>query len=125
MSGFGDIVQKAVYLGIGLASYASEQAGSKLSELKSQAQKLADELVEKGEMSADEARRFVDDMVRRSQQGSEPTVEPSATSQPRSIEIQSDDEETASSNAQSANVDALRQQMETLKAELERLKRQG
>jgi polyhydroxyalkanoate synthesis regulator phasin len=68
MPGFGDILQKAVYLGVGLASYAGEKAGSKLTELRTEAQKLADELVKRGEMSTEEARRFVDDMVQQAQQ---------------------------------------------------------
>ena len=73
MPGFGDILQKAVYLGVGLASYAGEKAGSKLTELRTEAQKLADELVKRGEMSTEEARRFVDDMVQQAQQ--QPPVE--------------------------------------------------
>ncbi len=52
----GDIVQKALYLGIGLASYAGEN----FHELQEQAQKLADDMVERGKMNAEEARRYVD-----------------------------------------------------------------
>ena len=63
MSGFSDLFQKAVYLGVGLASYAGEKAGTKLTELRAQAQKLADELVARGEMTTEEARRMVDDLV--------------------------------------------------------------
>ena len=48
MPGFGDFVQKAFYLGVGLASYAGEKAGGKWGELRSQVQKLADEMVAKG-----------------------------------------------------------------------------
>jgi polyhydroxyalkanoate synthesis regulator phasin len=48
MAGLGDIVQKAFYLGIGLAAAAGEQAGEKMSVLRVQAQKLADEMVAKG-----------------------------------------------------------------------------
>ena len=59
MSGFSDLFQKAVYLGVGLASYAGEKAGTKLTELRAQAQKLADELVARGEMTTEEARRMV------------------------------------------------------------------
>jgi polyhydroxyalkanoate synthesis regulator phasin len=68
MPGFGDMMQKAFYLGVGLASYASEQASGRFSELQERAQKLADELVARGEMTAEEARRFVDDVM---QQGKE------------------------------------------------------
>lgn len=48
MPGFGDLVQKAVYLGVGLASYAGEKASKTLAELRTDAQKLADELVKRG-----------------------------------------------------------------------------
>jgi polyhydroxyalkanoate synthesis regulator phasin len=116
MAGIGDIVQKAFYLGVGLAATAGEKA----SELRVQAQKLAEEMVAKGEMNADEARRFVDDMVKKAQQ---PQVEQQPTSntskQPRQIEILSEEEETAKGDA----VDAMRQQVEALQEELRRLKR--
>lgn len=68
MPGFGDMMQKAFYLGVGLASYASEQASGRFGELQERAQKLADELVARGEMTAEEARRFVDEVM---QQGKE------------------------------------------------------
>jgi hypothetical protein len=37
MPGFGDLVQKAFYLGVGIASYAGEKAGTTFTELRSQA----------------------------------------------------------------------------------------
>ncbi|MFN9647939.1 MAG: phasin-related domain-containing protein, partial [Pseudanabaena sp.] len=64
MNPFGGIVQKAFYLGLGLATVAGEKAGETLNELRTQASKLADELVEKGEMTTEEARKFVDDLVK-------------------------------------------------------------
>ncbi len=127
MAGFGDIVQKAFYLGVGLAASAGERAGGKLTELRSQAQKLADEMVAKGEMTTDEARRFVDDMMKQAQQA---PVEPSSSTQagePRRIEILSEDEEPKSAAAPNAapnnDVDAMRQQVQALQDELRRLKR--
>ncbi|HEY9876664.1 MAG TPA: hypothetical protein V6D12_24785 [Candidatus Obscuribacterales bacterium] len=121
MAGFGDIVQKAFYLGVGLAASAGEKAGEKLTGLRSQAQKLADEMVAKGEMTAEEARKFVDDMMKQAQQ---PTVEQTtsnAAAEPRRIEILSEDEEPAKTEVK--NVDAMRQQVEALQEELRRLKR--
>jgi polyhydroxyalkanoate synthesis regulator phasin len=119
--GLGDLVQKAVYLGIGVASYAGEKATEKLSELRSQVQTLADEMVERGEMTSEEARRFVDDMVNKAQQ---PSVEsPSSTqpTEPRRIEIVTDDDEPAS--AAPTDVDQMRQQVLDLQEELRRLRR--
>lgn len=124
MAGFGNIVQKAVYLGIGLAAYAGEKAGGRLTELRAQVQKLADEMVERGEMTAEEGRRFVEEMVSRAQQPSPEsgaTVENTTPAEPRRIEILSDDEEPTST---SPNADDLRKQVQSLQEELRRLNRQ-
>lgn len=130
MPGFGDIIQKAVYLGVGLAAYAGEKAGSKLSELRSQVQKLADEMVERGEMTTDEARRFVEDMMKQAQNPSSTINNPQekTSSQPRQIEILEDTEGESSKSQKSSsvgnqNVDNLRQQVLDLQEELRRLQR--
>jgi polyhydroxyalkanoate synthesis regulator phasin len=123
----GNLVQKAVYLGIGVASYAGEKAGEKLTEVRSQAQKLADEMVARGEMTTDEARRFVDDMIHKAQSG---TVSPGAepAQEPRKIEIL--DEEEAIVHPPTTEVDPaidpvaeMRRQVAELQEELRRLKR--
>nr|AEU11001.1 hypothetical protein [Nostoc sp. 152] len=125
MPGFGDIVQKAFYLGVGLASYAGEKAGGKLAEVRSQAQKLADEMVAKGEMTTDEARRFVEDMMKQVQQpqGSGEASETTPASEPRRIEILEEDEEPTVKEAAPENVDQLRQQVLDLQEELKKLQR--
>ncbi|WP_138500142.1 phasin family protein [Nostoc sp. PA-18-2419] len=125
MPGFGDIVQKAFYLGVGLASYAGEKAGGKLAELRSQVQKLADEMVAKGEMNTEEARRFVEDMMRQAQQPqpSSGTPEKTPPSEPRRIEILEEDEESTVKEASTENVDELRDQVLELQEELKRLQR--
>jgi len=125
MPGFGDILQKAVYLGVGLASYAGEKAGSKLTELRTEAQKLADELVKRGEMSTEEARRFVDDMVQQAQQ-QQPveSADHKKPAEPRRIEIVSEEEEVSPKDAKEVGgVDKLREQVQNLQDELRRLKR--
>lgn len=123
MAGFGDLVQKAFYLGVGVASYAAEKAGSTLGELRSQAQKLADEMVARGELTADEAKRMVDDMVSRAQQQSPPASTDARPPEPRRIEILEDDEPPKSEPSPEA-VDSLRQQVIQLQEELRRLKRE-
>jgi len=40
MANLGDLVKKAVYLGVGIATYAAEKAEVNLQELRNQAQKL-------------------------------------------------------------------------------------
>ncbi|BAY13568.1 phasin family protein [Calothrix sp. NIES-2098] len=127
MPGFGDIVQKAFYLGVGLASYAGEKAGGKLAELRSQVQKLADEMVAKGEMTTDEARRFVEDMMKQAQQppSSDAATEKTPPAEPRRIEILEDDEEPTVKDSPTAtdDVDGLRAQVLELQEELKRLQR--
>lgn len=135
MAGFGDLVQKAFYLGVGLASYASEKAGSTLAELRVQVQKLADEMVARGEISAEEARRMVEEMMTRAQQPAE--TEPEKPTEPRRIEILTDDEQPTQSTSQPTvepstdsgqapsqpTADDLRRQVAKLQEELRRLKR--
>lgn len=127
MPGFGNLVQKAFYLGVGLASYATERAGGTLAELRVQAQKLADELVERGELTTEEARKMVDDMVQQAQQQTvNPSPSPtSPTPEPRRIEII--DEETpaptTTKKAETNNVEELRKQVQAMQDELRRLKR--
>ncbi|MEA5514586.1 phasin family protein [Nodularia sp. UHCC 0506] len=126
MPGFGDIVQKAFYLGVGLASYASEKAGGKLGELRSQVQKLADEMVAKGEMNTEEARRFVEDMMKQAQQPpkSSETPDKSPTSEPRRIEILEEDEAgSVKDSSADNNVDNLREQVLKLQEELKNLQK--
>ena len=128
MPGFGDIVQKAFYLGVGLAAYAGEKAGGRLADLRPQAQKLADELVAKGEMNTEEAKRFVEDLLRQAQaqQATSESGAEKTSSEPRRIEILSEDEEPAKSEPkqpQTQDVDKLRQQVLGLQEELQRLKR--
>jgi polyhydroxyalkanoate synthesis regulator phasin len=123
--GLGDLVQKAVYLGVGLASLASEKATEKLAELRVQAQKLADEMVERGEMTTEEARRFVDDMINKAQNAD--TVESSSSqpTEPRRIEILEEDEPVQSTTAEAPgnDVEEMRRRVRELQEELKRLKK--
>ncbi|MFH7030863.1 MAG: phasin family protein [Heteroscytonema crispum UTEX LB 1556] len=128
MPGFGDILKKAVYLGVGLASYAGEKAGATLTELRSQVQKLADDAVSRGEMTTEEARRFVEDMMKQAQQqpASEATVEEKKPpAEPRRIEILEEDEFPTAKvdSTKDDNVDELRKQVLDLQDELKRLQR--
>lgn len=117
--GLGDIVQKAMYLGVGLASLAGEKATEKLAELRSQAQKLADEMVARGEMNTEEARRFVDEMVNKAQNPPVESSTPKPTTEPRKIEILDEDESAA---PDSKNVDEMRRRVEELQEELKDLR---
>ncbi len=124
MPGFGDIAKRAFYLGVGLAAYAGEKAGGTLAELRSQAQKLADEMVAKGEMNAEEARRFVEDMMKQAQSGaSDASGETTSRTEPRRIEILSDDEEPTAKDSPPEDVDRLRDQVKRMQDELRRLQR--
>jgi polyhydroxyalkanoate synthesis regulator phasin len=114
----GDIVQKAFYLGVGIANYAAEKAGDTLQELRIQAQKLADEMVTRGEMTTEEARKYVDDLVQQAQV--KPTSDKSSQ-EPRVIEILSEEEDSSQKDPE--NLEPLRKQVEFLQDELRRLKR--
>ncbi len=132
MPGFGDLVQKAFYLGVGAASYAAEKAGTTLSELRVQAQKIADEMVARGEMTAEDAKRMVDEMVTRAQATDLSQPASSQPAAPRQIEILTDDEPTvppspappSSASPPTGAAEDLRQQVAKLQEELQRLKRQ-
>jgi polyhydroxyalkanoate synthesis regulator phasin len=118
MADLKDVVQKALYLGVGFAAYASEKASRKLLEFQAQAQKLADEMVSRGAMSAEEARRWVEDLTH--QASTPPSSNTSPTSsEPRRIEILIEDDDSGKANAE--EVEKLRQQMLKLQAELHRL----
>ncbi|AGF53361.1 slr0455 [Synechocystis sp. PCC 6803] len=126
-----DLVQKAVYLGVGIASYAAETANSNIKELGNHAQKLVDTLVERGEMNAEEARRYVDELIREAQ-GEAIAHGEGENKQPRRIEIITDEEEAnpdplaqkTPAQSQTEDVEALRRQVAALQAELQRLNRQ-
>ncbi|WP_088893738.1 phasin family protein [Leptolyngbya ohadii] len=133
-NGLGNLVQKAFYLGVGAASLAAEKASGKLVELRVQAQKLADEMVARGEITTEDAKRMVDDMISRAQQemplASETQPSQPQTIEPRRIEIIADDEPesqtnpTASTPSDDAPADDLRAQVAKLQEELRRLKQE-
>ena len=126
MANFEDIAKKAFYMGVGFASYAQEKANSTVKDLKVQAQKLAEEMVQRGEMSTEEARRFVDDLVEQAQQENVPGNDRVSDKEPRRIEIV-DEEPTSTTDVKQqskADSDDLRQQVQSLQEELRRLKKE-
>ena len=137
MPGFEDIAKKAFYMGVGFASYAQEKANNNFKDLRVQAQNLADEMVERGKMSTEEARKFVDDLVEQAQQEAV-TSNPNSSEvrEPRKIEIVDEDEqpqspskperktEPVSAKKPNSQNEDLRQQVASLKEELRRLKRE-
>ncbi|MEM6613688.1 MAG: hypothetical protein AAF652_15800 [Cyanobacteria bacterium P01_C01_bin.72] len=126
MANFEDIAKKAFYMGVGFASYAQEKANDTVKDLKTQAQKLADEMAERGEMSTEEARKFVDDLVEQAQQGTVSGNSTKESKEPRRIEIVDEVESTPPPTSQSSNSDNedLRQQVQSLQEELRRLKKE-
>lgn len=127
MANFEDIAKKAFYMGVGFASYAQEKANDTVKDLKIQAQKLADEMAERGEMSTEEARKFVDDLVEQAQQGTVPGNSTKESKEPRRIEIVDEVESAPPPTSQSSGSDSsdnedLRQQVQSLQEELRRLK---
>ena len=122
MNPFGGLVQKAFYLGLGLATVAGEKAGETIGELRTQASKLADDLVERGEMTSEEARKFVDDLVRNAQKPvGESALNPTGKDAPRTIAI--DDEDDQIPNQNMGDVDLLKDKVQSLQDELKRLQK--
>lgn len=121
MAGFGDLVKKAFYLGVGVASYAGEKAGDTLKDLREQTQGIVNELVARGEITAEEAQRLVNEMVNRAQDAATPPSE--NLPQPRPIEIL--DDAAAIANPTEAQTAALREQVAALRQELETLKQKS
>ncbi|MFQ3614837.1 MAG: hypothetical protein SNJ68_14160 [Cyanobacteriota bacterium] len=123
-----NFAQKALYLGMGLAAVAADnaakvagKAGSRLFELRKQAQTLVDELVERGAMSAEEARAFMDTIAANANR----KVEPGQSSGgPRKISIDDigDEADEASTAIELSEAARLRQQIADLQAELDRIK---
>ncbi|MFM7558891.1 hypothetical protein [Cylindrospermopsis raciborskii] len=89
MPAFGKLVEKAFYLGVGLAAYASERGGETLNQMRSQIEKLAEEMEARGQMTTEEARRFVEEMIQQAQQsqGTAPDSDKTTPPEPRLIEI--------------------------------------
>lgn len=106
-----DLVQRAVYIGIGAASYAGEKAGSKLGEFGGQLEKLADEMIARGEMTTEEARRYVDEKMKAAQQEIENLAQQAQQApkpedkpkEPRRIEIVDEDEVSAPKSNSASN----------------------
>ena len=125
MAKFEDIAKKAFYMGVGFASYAQEKASVTVKDLRVQAQKLAEEMIQRGEMNAEEARKFVDDLVEQAQQESVPDAKQPDSREPRKIEIVDEDEaKTQTSARQNNNKENLRQQVQSLQEELRRLRKE-
>ena len=129
MAGFEDIVKKAFYMGVGFADYAQEKAGTALAEITTQAQHLADDMIARGEMNVEEARKFVDEMVQQAQQDifEASNTEPEQK-EPRIIEIVTEEESESSDNSNqedSPNVDELKAQVQSLKEELQQLRKES
>ncbi len=124
MADLGNLVQKAFYLGVGIASYAAEKGGTTIQELKTQAQKVADEMVARGELTAEEAKKYVDDMIQQAQEANSNETKKKEEKEPRLIEIVSDEDEDNTEKSKSENLDDLKHQVESLQEELNRLKRE-
>ncbi|NER77987.1 MAG: hypothetical protein F6K42_00040 [Leptolyngbya sp. SIO1D8] len=124
MAGFGDLIQKAFYLGVGAASYAGEKAGGSLKDLRAQSQKIVDELVERGELTAEEAQQLFNKMMQQTQATTDSVTNTHHPEGPRKIEILDEDDEDISSE-EAKEAEALRQQVDSLRQQLEALKRKG
>lgn len=90
MANLPDLVTKAFYFGVGLVSYAGEQAGDKLPELQRRTWQLAEEMVKRGEMTAEEAAKWVNERVAQDAPSADPAT--AERTPPQTIEILNGDE---------------------------------
>ena len=104
-----NLLQKAFYLGVGIAGLAIEKANDTFQELKKQAegintspdfpqklQQMADEMVNKGKMSTEEARRFIEEMLQQQKSNGSSSNSSQESSAPRTIDIIVDDDDLLS-----------------------------
>ena len=79
MDNLSDTLKKALYLGVGIASYATEQLG----DIQVKAQEAAEDLIRRGESASEEATRLINTWVPQDQRvGSSAPLD-----QPQNIEI--------------------------------------
>lgn len=116
MNDLPDFVKKAFYLGVGVASYAGEQAGNKVAEIQERAQQLADEMIRRGEMNAEEANRWLNQFNDAPAQVS--VEEIPYPDQPQTIELVTGDEAEEKAPPESKDIHA---QVNELEEELRRL----
>jgi len=125
MGGFTNLVRKTFYLGVGAAAYAGEKAGSALKDLQKaspdfrhlqeQAQSLVNGLVDRGEVTAEEAQRIMNEWMKRHQGESDGTSSESPYPSPLNDQ----------SIAPADPLSGLRQQVTSLRQELDNLRRQS
>ena len=130
-----NLAQKALYFGMGLASFAADKASAAARsapvhfvQLRQRAQKITDELVKRGEMSAEDAKIYMDDLMQRAPKQVKDIQEQEdpPTSGPRKIQIDDmgDGDEQESTAIQLTDSARLRQEIDALEAELEKLQQQ-
>lgn len=91
MDNFTDSLKKAFYLGVGLASYAAEQVG----DIQVKAQEAAEDLIRRGETTAEEATRLINTWTPQNAAGND-----AESGRPQKIEILSvEDVDSDSSDA--------------------------
>lgn len=121
-----DLMQKAFYFGVGLAAYAGEKAGVKLGEWSAQTQQAIQDLVARGEITTDEARRMVEDLIQTQQGGtaSDPPASTTSNPAPRPIEIVQETEMPGAAAAPTTDPEILRlrQEAQTLQRQLQNLR---
>ncbi len=77
MDNLTDSLKKAFYLGVGLASYATEQIG----DIQAKAQEAADDLIRRGETTSEEAARLMNTWM------PQQTADSANADRPQKIEI--------------------------------------
>ncbi len=124
------LAQKAFYFGMGLAAVVADnaakvagRAGNRLLELRKQLQALVDELVERGAMTAEEARAHMDTIAANVNRKRE--EKPAGGPRKISIDDMGDAEDETRIALELSEAARLRQQIAELQAELDRIKKEA
>lgn len=128
-----NLAQRALYFGMGLASFAADKASAAARsapvhfvQLRQRAQQITDELVKRGEMSAEDAKIYMDDLMQRAPKQVQERQDEPQPSGPRKIQIDDmgDGDDQGSMAIQLTDSARLHQEIDALEAELEKLQQQ-
>lgn len=71
MASLSDVMKKALYLGVGIASYTGSKAANTVAELRGKVKDLAEDLIRQGEMTREEVRTLMEDLLKQGEMTTE------------------------------------------------------
>lgn len=71
MASLSDVMKKALYLGVGIASYTGSKAADTVAEVRNKTKDLAEDLMRQGEMTREEVRNLMEDLLKQGEMTTE------------------------------------------------------